>query len=174
MPQTTTERPGFTFEQIAADPRFRDLPYQIETNARGQIIMSPTTQDHGFLQSRIAILLDRHLDGAIVTESSLATSDGEKIADVAWCSWRRWEQLRGTLTAPVAPEICVEIRSPSTTDEEMAAKRALYVEAGAEEVWICDEDGTMHFFDAEGEMTASRRAPDFPARVQIGPPPDAP
>jgi Uma2 family endonuclease len=167
MPQTTTERPGFTFAQIAADPRFRDLPYQIETNARGQIIMSPTTQNHGALQMAIGRRMDDQLEGYVIGESAIATSDGEKIADVAWCSPARWKQLDGTLAAPVAPEICVEIRSPSNTDDEMAAKRALYVEAGAEEVWICDADGTMHFFDAEGEMTTSRRAPAFPARVEL-------
>jgi Uma2 family endonuclease len=168
MPQTTTDRPGFTWEQICHDPRFRDLPYQIETNARGQIIMSPTYLRHGAFQAEIGgLLYERLPDGRVVTESSIATSDGEKIADVGWFSPPRWERVKEALATPIAPEICVEVRSPSTTDAEMAAKRALYVEAGAEEVWICDEDGTMHFFDAEGEMEASRRAPDFPARVEL-------
>jgi Uma2 family endonuclease len=69
--------------------------------------------------------------------------------------------------APIAPEICVEVRSPSNTDAEMDAKRALYFEAGAEEVWICDEDGAMRFYDADGEMDASHRAPAFPAHVEL-------
>jgi Uma2 family endonuclease len=167
MPQTTTERPGFTFAQIATDPRFRNLPYQIETNARGQIIMSPNRQNHGAFLIEIGARLREQLPGRVIAESVIATSDGEKIADVAWCSPARWKQLQGTLAASVAPEICVEIRSPSNTDEEMAHKRALYFEAGADEVWICDEDGTMHFFDAEGAMDASRRAPGFPARVEL-------
>ena len=44
-----------------------------------------------------------------------------------------------------APEICVEVLSPSNSEPEMNEKRALYFEAGAHEVWICDLDGKMEF-----------------------------
>mgnify|MGYP001313879954 CR=1 FL=1 len=37
-----------------------------------------------------------------------------------------------------APEICLEILSPSNSIVEMEMKRALYFEAGAREVWECD------------------------------------
>jgi Uma2 family endonuclease len=166
-PTTPTERPGFTFAQIAADPRFRDLPYQIETNARGQIIMSPTPLRHGAFQSQISILLARRLAGRVVTESAVRTADGEKIADVAWFSDARWGRVEGELSASIAPEICIEIRSPSNTDAEMEAKRALYFDAGAEEVWVCDEDGAITFYDADGQVDASHRAPAFPAHVEL-------
>jgi Uma2 family endonuclease len=170
MPQTTTtETPGFTWDEVVRDPLLRDLPYKIETNARGQIVMSPPPKiRHKQRQDRIRGLLKQQMGaGEALTEYAVYTSDGTKVMDVMGASSERVEPYADESAASVAPEICVEVRSPSNTDAEMAEKRALYFEAGAEEVWICDEDGTMHFFDAEGEMAASRRAPAFPARVEL-------
>jgi Uma2 family endonuclease len=166
---TTTETPGFTWDEVVRDPLLRDLPYKIETNARGQIIMSPPPKiKHIRRQDRIRDLLKGQMNaGEALTEYPVQTSDGVKLLDAMWGSADRVVPHDESSAAPVAPEICVEVRSTSNTDAEMAHKRALYLEAGAEEVWICDEDGTMHFFDAEGEMKTSRRAPGFPARVEL-------
>jgi len=162
------ERLGLSWEEICRDPRFQDLPYKIETNARGQIVMSPTHQYHGALQFKIGRLLDAELSkGVIVTESAIATSDGKKVADVAWYSAKRWKKVRDTLDAPIAPEIAVEVHSPGNTEEEMAHKRALYFEAGAEEVWICDQDGSITFYDADGKKEESPCVPSFPDQIQV-------
>ena len=68
---------------------------------------------------------------------------------------------------PVAPQICVEVRSPTNTDAEIDEKRQLYLDAGAEEVWILDEDGRITFYDADGEIERSHRVPSFPSQVEI-------
>ena len=167
MPTQTKDRPGLSWEEICHDPRFRDLPYKIETNARGQIIMSPTYQRHGALQTEIAARLRELPTGRAVTESSISTSDGEKIADAVWFSDERWEQVKDTLNAPIAPEICVEVRSPGNSDDEMDHKRALYLEAGADEVWICDTEGRLRFYDANGERETSARVPHFPSTITL-------
>ena len=168
MSTKTKERPGFSWEEICHDPRFQDLPYKIETNARGQIVMSPTYQYHGALQYKIGRLLDDRLSaGTVVTESAVATSDGKKVADVAWFSEARWEQVKDALDAPIAPEIAVEVHSPGNTDEELAHKRRLYFEAGAEEVWTCAEDGHITVYGEEGQRDASRRVPSFPDEVDV-------
>jgi hypothetical protein len=103
----------------------------------------------------------------LATPSTLRIAKAPAYRCQMWGSSGRVVPHDESSAPPIAPEICVEVRSPSTTDEEMAEKRALYFEAGADEVWICDADGTMHVFDAEGEMKASRRAPGFPARVEL-------
>jgi Uma2 family endonuclease len=64
----------------------------------------------------------------------------------------------------LAPEICVEVMSDSNDWEEMEEKRALYREAGAEEIWVVTQDGEVHFF-ADEEMDASTIAPDFPQQI---------
>lgn len=168
MGTKTKEQPGLSWEEICHDPRFRDLPYKIETNARGQIVMSPTHQYHGALQNKIGTKLEiAHTEGVVVTESAIATSDGKKIADVAWYSAERWAQVKGELDASIAPEIAVEVHSPGNTEEEMTHKRALYFEAGAEEVWICDQEGTITFYDTDGERETSSRVPSFPDRITV-------
>jgi Uma2 family endonuclease len=167
MSTQTKEQVGLSWEEICHDPRFRDLPYKIETNARGQIIMSPTHQYHGATQAEIAGLIREALSGRVVTESAVATVDGKKIADVAWFSEERWERVKDALDAPVAPEIAVEVYSPGNTEEELAHKRELHFEAGADEVWICDEEGHLTFYDETGEIDASDRVPTVPHEIAL-------
>jgi Uma2 family endonuclease len=67
-----------------------------------------------------------------------------------------------------APEICVEVLSPSQADAEMQRKKQLYFEAGAEEVWFCREDGRLEFYEASQPnvpQTSSQRCPAFPSRI---------
>jgi len=49
----------------------------------------------------------------------------------------------------------------------MAKKRALYFEAGAEEVWICDEEGRISFYNEKGEIDASSRVSSFPRQLDV-------
>jgi Uma2 family endonuclease len=64
----------------------------------------------------------------------------------------------------LAPEICIEVMSDSNDWEEMQKKRHLYVEAGAEEVWVVTEEKKVRFF-ADEEIDASGLAPDFPNQL---------
>lgn len=48
----------------------------------------------------------------------------------------------------------------------MQEKAALYFDAGATEVWLCDDDGSLRFFTAPGQQVAqSPLAPDFPNSI---------
>jgi Uma2 family endonuclease len=169
MSQVTT-RPtqDATLEQwqtLLRDSRWENLPYKIETNARGQIIMSPTAKRHGRLQSIIAAWFVTNLnDGETVSEASIQTEDGVRVADVAWASTERYDAGPDALFT-IAPEICIEIWSPSNTPEEFDRKRALYIQAGAVEVWECDRDGQMRFFGSSGEMEQSGLVAGFPKNI---------
>lgn len=166
MPSSTRAAPR-TWAELCADPALQDLPYKIETNARGQIVMSPTYAWHGRFAFQIARLLEEHLpDGQASVELAIRTTDGTKVADAIWCSAERWAQIKDAYDAPVAPEICVEVLSPTNTEAEMEAKRALYFKAGAEEVWLCTSEGKLSFYDADGLLDGSRRVPSFPDRVE--------
>ena len=56
----------------------------------------------------------------------------------------------------MAPEICVEVVSPSNSEEEMVEKRRLYFEKGAKEVWIVSEAGTVSIYECSGPVQKSR------------------
>lgn len=105
--------------------------------------------------------------GTVATECAIHTAGGTKVADVAWFSDVRWPQVAEEYEASVAAEICVKVLSPSNSSEEMRTKRALYFAAGAEEVWICAENGTIRFYDETGEVADSGLAPDFPAQITL-------
>ena len=104
-----------------------------------------------------------------MSECPVSTAKGVKAADVAWCSEELWAIGKDRSCFPTAPEICVEVLSPSNTDGEISEKRTLYFEAGAAEVWICSEQGAMSFFVApnrETPVVKSRLCPEFPALIQ--------
>jgi Uma2 family endonuclease len=151
------------------DPQLQDLPFKIETNEYGQLVLGPHKPHHSFLQSKILRLLDRHApsSGESVVEFSVETPNGMKVPDVVWISAARRQQIPNDAEAsPVMPELCVEVLSGSNTDAEMAEKRQLYFETGAEEVWTCSPDGQIRFFDADGERSTSALAPSFPASIE--------
>ena len=136
------------WQELLADRELARLPFRIETDRLGRIIMTPPPSlTHGARQFEIARRLATLLPGArVITECPLSTADGVKAIDVAWLARGRTEVDRGDLVLEIAPEICVEILSPSNTAEEIAEKRALYFEAGAREVWICELDGRLSFY----------------------------
>lgn len=153
-----------TWDEICADPNLRDLPFKIETNGRGQILMSPARAWHGEFQYEIGTWLKRLLPhGRVVMECAIETTAGVRVPDVVWTSPER----RQRIIYKVAPEVCVEVVSPYNDEAEMVEKRALYFEAGAVECWQCAEDGTMRFFSPAGALPAgSTFCPGFPARVE--------
>lgn len=156
-----------TWEDICADPRFQDFPGRIETNAQGQIIMSPGENKHAVRQGRIARLLERLMQhGEAFVECALETADGVKVADVVWATADQIARLFDTPTWPEAPAITVEVMSYSNTLGEMEAKRRLYFERGAQELWLCDELGRMSFLSPEGPLPRSRLCPEFPETVR--------
>lgn len=165
----TLEKTHLLWKDVCEDPNLHDLPFKIELTANGTLLMSPTRLKHGQRQHRIARLLEDHVrvEGIIIPECAIRTQDGTRVADVGWFSRKRWAVVEDDYDASVAPEICVEVLSPGNTVEEMARKRVLYFGAGAEEVWICDIAGRMHFFDASGFLQASHLAPTFPLHLDL-------
>ena len=160
---------GLTWEAVCNDPALRDLPYKIELNEHGQLLMSPTRLRHGDFQFEIGYLLRQFAPqgGKVITECAVRTAAGTRVADVAWFSQTRWTPQQEAFEADPAPEICVEVLSPGNTEDEMHAKRALYAAAGAREVWVCDLAGRMHFFDADGRIRQSKMVPGFPEKIEL-------
>jgi Uma2 family endonuclease len=69
---------------------------------------------------------------------------------------------------PIAPEICVEVLSPTNSQAEIKEKAALYFDAGAKEVWLCSASGQMTFLSAAQAqlLRTSQLCPQFPAKVE--------
>ena len=152
------------WSEIVTDPALKDLPLKIETNEYGQIVMSPHQRIHAIWQGGIAWRLRHCLPaGRTVAELAIDTRLGTKTPDVVCYSSDREADVLADQR--LAPEIGIDVLSGSTTDDELAIKRALYFEAGALEVWLCDESGAPSFQTPEGEQPRSGLAPDFPLRL---------
>jgi Uma2 family endonuclease len=104
--------------------------------------------------------------GKVLSETPVVTSDGVKVTAAAWISAAYAEELEGQHPAALerAPEICIEVLSPSDTVEEMAEKSALYFDAGAREVWLCGLNGKITFYTPE-PTPQSAIYPEFPNEI---------
>ena len=151
-----------TWQDVLADKALRDLPYKIELTERGTIEMSPpASYKHSAFQGELTFLLRTQLGGKIFTELPVQTEKGVKVPDIAWGSIEYDQQHKNDIAATSAPEICIEIMSPSNTKQEMKAKVNLYLKAGAKEVWIVSESGKIQYFDKNGQKENS----DFNVKI---------
>ena len=146
--------------EVINNPFLKNLPFKIELNKWGKILMTPASNNHGRLQYEVGSFIDKKKgSGKIIMECSIETSDGVKVADVAWASNEFLEKYSYNTPYPKAPEICVEIISPSNSKGEIEEKIQLYLAKGAVEVWIVDEAGQTKYFSYEGELEQSAEIP---------------
>lgn len=158
---------GMTWLDACEDRALQNLPYKIEINRHGQIIMSPTRFKHSFYQGRITHLLATLLPhGQVSVECAIdCAPEGTYVADVAWVSPERFKIIVDEVSCSVAPEICVEVWSSSNSSEEIAMKKRLYLAKGAQEFWYCDAQGRISHFDKTGAITRSKLCPSFPENI---------
>lgn len=147
-----------TWREVVNSPYLRDLPFKLELNENGKVefIMSPATNRHSLRQGKLqAFLLQNLPQGVQMPECSILTGKGIKVADVVWASDAFFIQYGDATPYPKAPELCIEVASPSNSQDELAEKTSLYLEAGALEVWIVREDGTVDIYGPEGRRPQS-------------------
>lgn len=159
-----------TWEEISADQSLDDLPYKIEQDRFGRIVMSPRPPFfHAALQVELGVQLRTLLpDWAVASECSIQTTEGVKVPDVVALPRQRTDPHWNSLCLPFAADICVEILSASNSPEEMDERRHQYASTGCREFWLCDQQGGMRFLDAATgeELTRSRLCPAFPSQVR--------
>jgi len=150
------------WQEVCDEPLLRDLPYKIELNEWGKIVMRPLTNLRGILMGKALAILGRDPQGGLSLPSSpIDTAKGVKVADVIWASREFLTMHAGEDVFSTAPELCLEIMSPPGCDGEWLEKRMLYLDRGALEVWLCDERGNITFYDRAGPMASSHLFPEI-------------
>ncbi len=113
------------WEEICADLELAKLPGKIESNAHGHVLMMPPASGkHSDHRGEIAFLLRSLIGGRALPECPISTLDGVRAADVGWYSEKRFAQVDGQIAFEIAPEICVEVLSPSNTPAEIERQKA--------------------------------------------------
>jgi Uma2 family endonuclease len=148
--------------EVISNPLLQNLPFKIELNKYGQLLMSPASNKHGITQGETAAEIRRRRKGGhIITECSIQTSDGVKVAGVAWASDEFLKKFGDETPFQQAPELCIEIISPSNSKEEISQKIDLYFARGANEVWTIGEDRKVQYYRAGLPVKRSSLVPKF-------------
>jgi len=154
------------WQEVCENKNLQNLPFKIELNNQGQVLMTPVKVNHSILQGKIIGLLYKNLtEGEALAECALRTKQGTKVADVAWASNDLLKKIENEVECSFAPEICIEVISNSNTTREINEKKALYFDQGALEVWLCDSFGNMSFYSKEGRFEYSNLAKSFPSSI---------
>ena len=118
-----------TWEEACAAPSLLNLPYKIELNEWGTIMMSPVSLQHSYYAKEIGILLEEFLEGGFsLLEAAVETTKGTRVPDVAWFTRENWQKNKGNFAASTAPMICVEVPSPSNAWGEMEEKKHFFLQ----------------------------------------------
>lgn len=129
-----------TFEEAARLPEPKGFRYELH---HGELVEVPFPKLlHTRVQRRLRQLLEKAGDGVVEIEIGFrALPEFEyRRADVAYLTKERWESpgpdgyLRG------APELVIEVLSPSNTVSEMRDRRKLCLGNGSVEFWVVDPD----------------------------------
>jgi Uma2 family endonuclease len=131
----SAEELAVRYRNLCEDPCFANVPGKIEIDLWGRMVMSPATPYHGRVQARLSDKLAA-LGGERTIEAPIATRLGLFVADLAWSSHKSPPGSEGENPLMRAPELCIEVVSPSNSRKELTEKTEAYLAAGAEEVWI--------------------------------------
>ena len=129
------------FERLPDDESRSEL-------VRGRLVREPPAgMDHGWLAARFAVLIslfvDRHDLGKVFTADTGFVLSEEpptvRAPDVAFVSRDRLPPPRESIGfGHLAPDLAVEIVSPSNTSLEILEKAEDYLDAGTRLVWVVE------------------------------------
>jgi Uma2 family endonuclease len=177
-----------TVQALMTAEEFGDLPdsgRRLEL-VRGRVIaLPPPNFDHGYCSVEAAhhlraFVKERDLGWVVANDSGVITQrnpDSVRGADVAFYSYNRIPKgFRPKRYPTVAPEIVIEVKSPSDRWREILEKVAEYLAAGVLIVCVLDPETTsarLYFDDRphetladDDELTFPGVLPDF--RVRVG------
>jgi len=154
------------WQEVCENENLKNLPFKIELNSQGTVLMTPVKVNHSILQGKIIGHLYQNITGGeALAECAIKTKQGTKVADVAWASYSLLKKIENEVECSIAPEICIEVLSFSNTKQEINEKKITYFEQGAVECWLCDSFGNISFFVKEGKIEHSKIAKNFPRSI---------
>ena len=146
----SSEELGSRYRALCEDRLYANIPGKIEIDAWGRLLMSPASSHHSALQGLLCQRLAA-LGGQAFAEASVVTAIGVLVTDVAWASAEFMRAHKFQTPYLKAPELCVEVVSPSNSRKELREKIDAYLATGAKEVWIVyPQSKRCEFYNAEG------------------------
>jgi len=136
----TTVNRLITFAEFEQMPDAPDGRYELR---HGELVKVPPVQyGHNRIQRRLRRLLEAAAcdTGEVEVELGFRTLPEYefRVADIAFVSRERSDRVPDNSYLEGAPDIVIEILSPSNTASEMLDKEHLCLENGAREFWLVD------------------------------------
>jgi len=143
--------------------------FRLELHNGEVVKVTRPKQLHLKLQKRMMGIFDKALgsrgDACIEVPFRPSPEHELRVADVAWTSSERYENIDEDDNLQGAPEIVVEILSRSNTASDMVVKRELCLSRGCEEFWIVDPKKRFIEVTRSSGLTHVYRGDD---RIPIG------
>ena len=174
------EQRSATTDRLLTLEEFERLPeedaWRVEL-VRGMLVREPRPAAmHGWVQVNLGSLLLNHVgehwlghvfsDIGVVLSTEPATVRGPDLAFVSAERLPLGPPARGFL--PFAPDLCVEIVSPSNTAAEIQEKVLEYLEAGTRLVWVVHpESRTVTEYRSRNEIRILESADELEGREVI-------
>lgn len=152
----TYEALGAMYRRLCDDPLLANVPGKVELDTWGRMVLrSPASNYHGNLQARLVRRL-AILGGETIVESSVLTPMGVLVPDVVWASDEFIARHGKPTPFEQAPELCIEVASPSDSRKELNEKIAAFLAAGTVEAWIAySQSKRVEFHGNEGILARS-------------------
>ena len=153
---STSVATGLTYADLADQPQDDHLRREL---IDGELFVSPSPgRRHQRVVVRIAAALlayvDEHGGEALPAPADVYFSERTVVEpDVLYTSAARVGQLTDDRFTDIAPDLVVEVSSPSTRRLDLIHKRGLYEREGVAEYWFVDLDEDrvdVHRLDADG------------------------
>jgi Uma2 family endonuclease len=152
----SAEELAVRYRDLCDDVRFSNVPGKIELDLWGRMVMSPASTYHAQVQAGLCQRLSV-LGGVAFVEAPIVTPVGLFVPDLAWASTDFVTAHRGETPFRSAPQLCIEVISPSNSRKEIREKTDAYLVAGAEEVWIVyPQSKRCEFYGHDGLLQQSR------------------
>ena len=165
---SSTTRAYVTLHELFTDP---DIPEWVELADGELLVMTPAWSDHGYLGRALFRALDAHVrthqlgevfgDGFGYELPLPTRPDTFRVPDVSFVRSARIPRPRPRTRAfAIAPDLAVEVKSPSDGPKVLKGKLRDYLEAGTPLVWVVDGDRRTVAVHAPGASASI-----VPARV---------
>ena len=155
--QMTTKLKLITADELLRIPREDGVRYEL---IRGVLVPKmPTGDRHHITVSRfdtaLSVWSDENDYGSVGAGEPgyLLDRDPDTVRapDVVWIAPGRVPE--GTQGYPeIAPDLAVEVKSPSNSNSEMAAKAAMWLSYGSKEVWVANPETTTVIRHRPGQL----------------------
>ena len=144
----------------------------------GEIVVSPSPSfNHSYTDTQLRSILVNHLkqhdQGVILGDVDTIFSDlNVRRPDILFVAKSRLHLIKGH-GIPIAPDLCVEILSPSSATTDQTEKMDLYASSGVPHYWIIDPQGrTFSAYRLSGKKYVRKTFGRDKAIVKAAPFPD--